>query len=62
MTKYLKPTLKIIKMKNLKKVSREQMKSIAGGELVRNCSNKCCPDDGRPRCPGLICLAVLCPN
>jgi DNA repair protein RadC len=35
MTKYLKPTLKIIKMKNLKKVSREQMKSIAGSGLSK---------------------------
>ncbi|WP_344831309.1 bacteriocin-like protein [Chryseobacterium ginsenosidimutans] len=49
-------------MKNLKKISREQMKSISGAGIIRNCSYKCCPDDGRPRCPGLICPAVLCPQ
>ncbi|MDR6403345.1 MULTISPECIES: bacteriocin-like protein [Chryseobacterium] len=49
-------------MKNLKKISREQLKNIAGGGIIRNCSPKCCPDDGRPRCPGLICPAVVCPQ
>ncbi|UZT97816.1 hypothetical protein ODZ84_22030 [Chryseobacterium fluminis] len=49
-------------MKNLKKVSRQQMQSIAGGIIITNCSNQCCPDDGRPRCPRLICPAVICPQ
>ncbi|WP_185151615.1 bacteriocin-like protein [Chryseobacterium sp. SN22] len=49
-------------MKNLKKVSRSEMKSISGGGPFINCSNKCCPDDGRPRCPRLICPAVVCPQ
>ncbi|SIQ55178.1 hypothetical protein SAMN05880574_11624 [Chryseobacterium sp. RU37D] len=30
-------------MKNLKKISREQLKSIAGsGVIIGNCSNECC--------------------
>ncbi|MDR6920314.1 MULTISPECIES: hypothetical protein [Chryseobacterium] len=52
-------------MKNLRnsKLSREQLKTISGsGIIIGNCSNKCCPDDGRPRCPGMICPAVVCPK
>ncbi|SHF43361.1 hypothetical protein [Chryseobacterium vrystaatense] len=52
-------------MKNLRnsKLSREQLKGISGsGIIIGNCSNKCCPDDGRPRCPRLICPAVVCPQ
>ncbi|WP_165570742.1 hypothetical protein [Chryseobacterium luteum] len=53
-------------MKNLRnnKLSREQLKGINGSGIIigGNCSNKCCPDDGRPRCPKLICPAVVCPQ
>ncbi|WP_185114377.1 hypothetical protein [Chryseobacterium lactis] len=55
-------------MKNLRnsKLSREQLKGIAGSGLsditIPNCSNQCCPTDGRPRCPRLICPAVVCPQ
>ncbi|WP_312287339.1 hypothetical protein [Chryseobacterium gleum] len=55
-------------MKNLRnnKLSREQLKGIAGsglsGIVIPNCSNECCPTDGRPRCPRLICPAVVCPQ
>ncbi|MDH6253261.1 hypothetical protein M2347_002988 [Chryseobacterium sp. H1D6B] len=52
-------------MKNLpnKKLSREELKNVSGsGIIIQNCSNKCCPDDGRPRCPKLICPAVVCPQ
>ncbi|WP_165439435.1 hypothetical protein [Chryseobacterium phocaeense] len=52
-------------MKNLKnsKLSREQLKGISGsGIIIGNCSNECCPTDGRPTCPRLICPAVLCPE
>lgn len=42
-------------MKNLKKVSRSQMKSINGGS--KTCSEACCPTDGRKRCPWVICVA-----
>ncbi|WP_169725960.1 bacteriocin-like protein [Chryseobacterium daeguense] len=49
-------------MRKLSKLSREQLKTIAGNGLIKDCSNKCCPDDGRPRCPGLICTTVICPK
>ncbi|WP_185113331.1 hypothetical protein [Chryseobacterium sp.] len=52
-------------MKNLRnsKLSRQQLKEISGsGIIIPSCSNKCCPDDGRPRCPRLICPAVVCPQ
>ncbi|WP_294206182.1 hypothetical protein [uncultured Chryseobacterium sp.] len=53
-------------MKNLKKLSRTELKNVTGagsvGPIASNCSNKCCPDDGRPRCPRLICPAVVCPQ
>jgi len=54
-------------MKNLRnnKLSRAQLKGIAGNGIIipiKNCSNQCCPTDGRPTCPGLICPAVVCPE
>ncbi|WP_250253145.1 hypothetical protein [Chryseobacterium sp. Marseille-Q3244] len=53
-------------MKNLhkSKLSREQLKGISGNGIIigGNCSNQCCPTDGRPTCPGLICPDILCPE
>lgn len=44
-------------------LSRNQMKEITGnGSIVFGCSNKCCPTDGKPRCPKLLCPAVVCPQ
>ncbi|WP_066678359.1 MULTISPECIES: bacteriocin-like protein [unclassified Chryseobacterium] len=45
-------------MKNLKKVSRTQMKGINGGALT--CSQECCPPPGIKRCPNIYCFAP-CP-
>ncbi|WP_164998566.1 bacteriocin-like protein [Chryseobacterium sp. 3008163] len=45
-------------MKNLKKVSRNQMKGINGGAL--GCSQACCPPPGIKRCPNIYCFAP-CP-
>lgn len=50
---------------NFEKIGRNQMKEINGGWggiVLVNCSNKCCPTDGRPRCPGLNCPDVVCPQ
>ena len=51
-------------MKNLKKVSRDQLKSINGGSGFINlpCGGGCCPPPGVRKCPGLICPAVICPK
>ncbi len=52
-------------MKSLKKISREQLKEIHGGGGVLmpiGCSGQCCPRDGRPRCRGLYCPDVVCPE
>ncbi len=49
-------------MKNLKKISRDQLKGIQGGGLIRVCSHQCCPTDGKPLCPGVYCPAVVCPE
>ncbi|WP_175620470.1 bacteriocin-like protein [Chryseobacterium schmidteae] len=45
-------------MKNLKKVSRSQMKDINGG--ASTCSQECCPPPGIKRCPNIYCFAP-CP-
>ncbi|MBO6185979.1 MAG: hypothetical protein J6O88_15070 [Chryseobacterium sp.] len=45
-------------MKNLKKVSRSQMKGINGG--ASTCSQECCPPPGIKRCPNIYCFAP-CP-
>ncbi|AKK73810.1 hypothetical protein OK18_15435 [Chryseobacterium gallinarum] len=60
----IKTYQKIFNMKNLrnKKLSREQLKSISGNGPVFNCTYKCCPEDGRPLCPGFYCPDVICPN
>ncbi|WP_164463842.1 hypothetical protein [Chryseobacterium sp. G0186] len=53
-------------MKNLRnsKLSREQLKAISGNGLIidKNCTYQCCPTDGRPTCPGLMCPDVVCPQ
>ncbi|MDG4653426.1 hypothetical protein V2E39_11990 [Chryseobacterium arthrosphaerae] len=53
-------------MKNLhkSKLSRAQLKKVSGNGIIigGNCSYECCPTDGRPSCPGLICPDVLCPQ
>ncbi|MDQ1095716.1 MULTISPECIES: bacteriocin-like protein [Chryseobacterium] len=53
-------------MKNLKKLSRTDLKNVTGagsvGPVTSKCSYKCCPDEGRPKCPGLICPPVACPQ
>ncbi|WP_175620469.1 bacteriocin-like protein [Chryseobacterium schmidteae] len=51
-------------MKNLKKISRNQMKNITGsdGIIVKQCVNICCPPPGQIKCPKLICPAVVCPQ
>ncbi|MBK1895929.1 bacteriocin-like protein [Chryseobacterium paridis] len=51
-------------MKNLpiKKLSREELRTVSGAGVIVGCSNQCCPTDGRPRCPRLICPAVVCPQ
>ncbi len=45
-------------MKNLKKVSRNQLKGISGG--ASGCSQACCPPPGIKRCPNIICI-IACP-
>jgi len=42
-------------MKNCKKISRDQLKSINGG--ASGCSEACCPPPGIKRCPWVICIA-----
>ncbi|MGE8434322.1 MULTISPECIES: bacteriocin-like protein [Chryseobacterium] len=42
-------------MKNSKKISRDQLKSINGGAL--SCSEACCPPPGIKRCPWVYCVA-----
>ncbi|WP_165579317.1 bacteriocin-like protein [Chryseobacterium sp. BLS98] len=41
-------------MKNFKKISRDQLKSINGGA---SCSEACCPPPGIKRCPWVLCYA-----
>ncbi|WP_423750006.1 bacteriocin-like protein [Chryseobacterium carnipullorum] len=43
-------------MKNYKKISRDQLKSINGGAL--SCSEACCPPSGIKRCPWVICIVA----
>jgi hypothetical protein len=42
-------------MKNLKKITRGQLKSINGGAAT--CSEDCCPPPGKKRCPWIACVA-----
>jgi hypothetical protein len=49
---------KLFIMKNLKKISRSQMKILNGGGLT--CSEACCPPPGIKRCPNIYCYAP-CP-
>ncbi|WP_167029543.1 hypothetical protein [Chryseobacterium sp. Tr-659] len=53
-------------MKNLNKskLSREQLKGISGNGIVIDgkCSRLCCPPPGIPRCSGMICPTVVCPE
>ncbi|MDN3693897.1 hypothetical protein QWZ06_17210 [Chryseobacterium tructae] len=54
-------------MKNLRnsKLSREQLKNVSGSGIIiggGQCSRQCCPTDGLPKCPGMICPAVVCPQ
>lgn len=58
-------TYKIFNMKKLKMLqkplSRNELKEISGGIIIA-CSKQCCPTDGRPRCPGIYCPDVVCPQ
>ena len=51
-------------MKNLpsKKLSREELRKVAGSGIKLDCTYQCCPEDGRPLCPGYACPAVVCPK
>ncbi|MBK1896028.1 bacteriocin-like protein [Chryseobacterium paridis] len=42
-------------MKNSKKISRDQLKSINGG--AAGCAEICCPPPGIKKCPWLYCYA-----
>ncbi|WP_318848009.1 hypothetical protein [Chryseobacterium sp. JV558] len=50
-------------MKNLRnnKLSRKQLKGVIGSMGI-NCTYECCPTDGRPTCPWLMCPDVVCPE
>ncbi|MCW3162695.1 bacteriocin-like protein [Chryseobacterium oryctis] len=48
-------------MKNLKKISREQLKNVKGGvkmmEALEDCSYKCCWDSQPNNCSGVITVS-----